>query len=74
MVVSAADCKGTDEYNEKLSARRAKFISKQVASASKKNQVVGLHVGERILAEPCEETANKDKQLENRYTYVFIQK
>ncbi len=74
VVVSAADCKGTDEYNEKLSARRAAYISKQVGATSKKNEVIALHVGERILAEPCEENANKDKQLENRYTYVFIQK
>jgi outer membrane protein OmpA-like peptidoglycan-associated protein/tetratricopeptide (TPR) repeat protein len=74
VVVSAADCKGTDEYNEKLSARRASYISKQVIAASKKNEVIAMHVGERILAEPCEENANKDKQLENRYTYVFIQK
>lgn len=74
VVVSAADCKGTNDYNEKLSARRSKYISKQVASASKNNQVASLHVGERILAQPCEESANKDKQLENRYTYVFIQK
>lgn len=74
IVVSAADCKGTEEYNEKLSARRAAYISKQVGTISKKNEIIALHVGERILAEPCEENANKDKQLENRYTYVFIQK
>lgn len=74
VVVSAADCKGTNEYNEKLSAKRADYISKQVRATSKKNEVIALHVGERILAEPCEENADKDKQLENRYTYVFIQK
>ena len=72
VVLSAADCKGTDEYNEKLSARRSAFISKQVIAASKKNKVTSLHVGEQILAEPCDETADKNKQLENRYTYVFI--
>lgn len=74
IVVSAADCKGTDEYNEKLSARRASYISKQVISASKKNETIAMHVGERILAEPCDESARKEKQLENRYTYIFIQK
>jgi len=74
VVVSAADCKGTDEYNEKLSARRAAYISKKVIAASKNNEVIALHVGEKILAEPCEENSKKDNQLENRYTYVFIQK
>ena len=74
VVVSAADCKGTETYNEKLSARRATYITKLISPFSKKNTVVSLHVGENILAEPCEESDNKDKQLENRYTYVFIQK
>ena len=72
VVLSAADCKGTNEYNEKLSARRATFISKQVIAASKKNKVTSLHVGEEILAEPCDETATKEQQLENRYTYIFF--
>jgi outer membrane protein OmpA-like peptidoglycan-associated protein len=73
VVVSAADCRGTDEYNEKLSARRAAYISKKLNIASKNNDVIALHVGEKILAQPCEENAKKDTQLENRYTYVFIQ-
>lgn len=74
IVVSAADCKGTDEYNEKLSARRADFISNKIKAVSKTNTFVTFHVGERILAEPCEENADKDKQLKNRYTIVFIHK
>ena len=73
VIVSAADCKGSDAYNEKLSALRSNYISKQVMGASKKNQITSLHVGERILVEPCEETSSRAKQLENRYTYIFIQ-
>lgn len=74
IIVSAADCKGTDEYNEKLSARRAAYMTKNIKSISKKNTYISMHVGERILAEPCEENASKEKQLENRYSYIFIQK
>ncbi len=74
IVISAADCKGTQVYNEKLSARRSAYISKLIKAVSKSNEIISLHVGEQILAEPCDETSNKDKQLENRYTYIFIQK
>lgn len=72
VIVSAADCKGTDEYNEKLSARRATYLTKNIQSIARKNEYVSMHVGERILAEPCDEKASKEKQLENRYSYVFI--
>lgn len=72
VVLSAADCKGTEIYNEQLSERRSKFISNQVRKVNKQLNLTSLHVGERILAEPCDENANKAKQLENRYTYVFI--
>ena len=74
VVVSAADCKGTDEYNEKLSARRSAYLTKNLQSKAKKNIYVSLHVGERILAEPCDEKASRKQQLENRYSYIFIQK
>ncbi len=72
VIVSAADCKGTDEYNEKLSARRAAYLTKNIQSIARKNEYISMHVGERILAEPCDEKASKEKQLENRYSYVFI--
>ncbi len=74
VVVSAADCKGTDEYNEKLSARRSAYLTKNLQAIAKINTYISLHVGERILAEPCDEKATRKQQLENRYSYIFIQK
>jgi hypothetical protein len=74
LVVSAADCKGTDEYNEKLSARRSAYLTKNLQNKAKMNTYISLHVGERILAEPCDEKATRKQQLENRYSYIFIEK
>ena len=74
VVVSAADCKGTDEYNEKLSARRSAYLTKNLQAIAKINTYISLHVGERILAEPCDEKATRKQQLENRYSYIFLQK
>ena len=75
IVVSAADCMGNADYNEKLSSRRSDAITAQLKKRSKNNTYVSLHLGERVLVEACDiKHYNRKKQRLNRYTYVFIQK
>jgi tetratricopeptide (TPR) repeat protein/outer membrane protein OmpA-like peptidoglycan-associated protein len=72
VIVSAADCNGTLEYNEDLSTRRANRIYRTLSKLSN-NDVVIQHVGERELLKDCTE-ARKDieAQVVNRYSYIFI--
>jgi outer membrane protein OmpA-like peptidoglycan-associated protein len=75
IVVSAADCMGNANYNEKLSSRRSDAITAQLRKRSKNNTYVSLHLGERVLVEACDiQHYSRKKQRLNRYTYVFIQK
>lgn len=77
IVISAADCMGDAEYNEKLSARRADAITAKVkkANSNKNNTFISIHLGKRVLVEPCMvDGYNMEFQKANRYTYVFIQK
>ena len=77
IVISAADCMGDAEYNEKLSARRADAITAKVkkANSKKNNTFISIHLGKRVLVEPCMvDGYNMEFQKANRYTYVFIQK
>ena len=72
IIVSAADCVGSAEYNEDLSTRRANRIFKTLSKLSN-NEVVIKNVGERELLSGCKEDhKNTDDQLINRYSYVFI--
>ena len=73
VIVSAADCNGSDGYNEKLSLRRAMSLSKVVRKISK-NQTVIYNVGERQLVADCVVGQDKDGQVINRYSYMFIMK
>ena len=72
VIVSAADCNGSLEYNEDLSTRRANRIYRTLSKLSN-NEVVIQHVGERELLKDCSE-ARKDieAQVVNRYSYIFI--
>ena len=72
IIVSAADCNGSFEYNENLSERRAKRIYTTLAKLSSNNVII-RNVGERELIEACDK-ANNNKALQkvNRYSYVFI--
>ena len=72
VIVSAADCNGSLEYNEDLSTRRANRIYRTLSKLSN-NDVVIQHVGERELLKDCSE-ARKDieAQVVNRYSYIFI--
>ena len=72
IIVSAADCNGSFDYNEDLSERRAKRIYSTLAKLSSNNVVI-RNVGERELIEACDK-ANNNKTLQqvNRYSYVFI--
>ena len=72
VIVSAADCNGSLEYNEDLSTRRASRIYRTLSKLSN-NDVVIQNVGERELLKDCTE-ARKDieAQVVNRYSYIFI--
>lgn len=72
VIVSAADCNGSLEYNEDLSTRRANRIYRTLSKLST-NDVVIKNVGERELLKDCTD-ARKDieAQVVNRYSYVFI--
>ena len=72
VIVSAADCNGSLEYNEDLSTRRANRIYRTLSKLSS-NDVVIQNVGERELLKDCTD-ARKDieAQVVNRYSYVFI--
>ena len=73
IVISAADCMGEIDYNEKLSSRRADAITEQLKMKNKKNNYISYHLGERVLAEPCDfEQYDKVSQKRNRYSYIFI--
>jgi outer membrane protein OmpA-like peptidoglycan-associated protein len=72
VVVSATDCIGTDSYNEALSGRRTQKIKKDLAKYGG-NQFVLMPVGEKQLVMDCSELdKDKNKQVENRYSYVFV--
>ena len=72
VIVSAADCNGSLEYNEDLSTRRANRIYRTLSKLSN-NEVVIQNVGERELLKDCSD-AKKDiaAQVVNRYSYIFI--
>ena len=72
IIVSAADCNGSFEYNENLSERRAKRIYASLSKLSNNNVII-RNVGERELIEACDKASNnKALQQVNRYSYVFI--
>jgi outer membrane protein OmpA-like peptidoglycan-associated protein/tetratricopeptide (TPR) repeat protein len=72
VIVSAADCNGSLEYNDDLSIRRANRIYRTLSKLSD-NEVVIKQVGERELLKDCTD-AKKDiaAQVVNRYSYIFI--
>ena len=72
VVVSATDCFGSDAYNEVLSSRRTQKIKKDLSKYGGNNFVL-MPVGEKQLIMGCAESdKDKNKQLENRYSYVFV--
>jgi outer membrane protein OmpA-like peptidoglycan-associated protein len=72
VIVSATDCLGTDAYNEALSARRSHKIKVDL-SRKGGNEIISIPVGEKQLVMECSATdKDKKKQVENRYSYVFI--
>jgi len=72
IIVSAADCNGSFEYNENLSERRAKRIYATLSKLSTNNVII-RNVGERELIEACDKASNNIAlQKVNRYSYVFI--
>lgn len=72
VIVSAADCNGSLDYNEDLSARRANRIYRTLSKLSD-NEVIIKNVGERELLKACDDLKKSiDEQVVNRYSYVFI--
>jgi outer membrane protein OmpA-like peptidoglycan-associated protein len=72
VIVSATDCLGTDAYNEALSARRSHKIKVDL-SRKGGNEIISIPVGEKQLVMECSATdKDKNKQVENRYSYIFI--
>ncbi len=72
VVVSATDCIGTDTYNEELSSRRTQKIKKDLGKYGG-NDFVLMPIGEKQLVMDCSELdKDKNKQVENRYSYVFV--
>jgi outer membrane protein OmpA-like peptidoglycan-associated protein len=72
VVVSATDCIGSDDYNEALSSRRTQKIKKDLSKYGGNNFVL-MPVGEKQLIMGCSESdKDKNKQLENRYSYLFV--
>jgi outer membrane protein OmpA-like peptidoglycan-associated protein len=72
IIVSAADCNGSDLYNENLSLNRAKRIHKTLFKLNK-NSIKYMNVGERNLISGCELGFTfKKQQVVNRYSYIFI--
>ncbi|MFM1928957.1 MAG: hypothetical protein RL387_285 [Bacteroidota bacterium] len=72
VIVSAADCNGSLDYNEDLSARRANRIFRTLSKLSD-NEVVIKNVGERELLKACDDVKKSiEEQVVNRYSYVFI--
>ena len=72
VVVSATDCIGSDDYNEALSSRRTQKIKKDLAKYGG-NDFVLMPVGEKQLIMGCSESdKDKNKQVENRYSYIFV--
>ena len=72
VIVSAADCNGSFEYNEDLSSRRANRIYKTLSKLSN-NEVVVKNVGERELLKACDDLNKSiEEQVVNRYSYIFI--
>jgi outer membrane protein OmpA-like peptidoglycan-associated protein len=72
VIVSAADCNGSLDYNEGLSERRANRIYRTLSKLSD-NEVIIKNVGERELLKACDDLKKSiDEQVVNRYSYVFI--
>ena len=72
MIVSAADCNGSLDYNEDLSSRRANRIFRTLSKLSD-NEVIIKNVGERELLKACDDVKKSiEEQVVNRYSYVFI--
>ena len=72
VIVSAADCNGSLEYNENLSLKRAERIYKTLSKLSD-NKVIIKEVGERELLKACGDLEKDiEAQVVNRYSYVFI--
>ena len=72
VIVSAADCNGSIEYNEDLATRRANRIYRTLSKLSN-NEIVIKQVGERELLKACDDLKKSvEDNLVNRYSYVFI--
>lgn len=72
-IVSATDCKGSQEYNESLSERRARYVVSRLPKALQTRTSMRW-VSKNELKEPCEQDNGYDEAAQeiNRYTYLLI--
>ena len=72
-IVSATDCKGSQEYNQALSERRARYVLNHLPKPQQAKAIMRC-VSKNELREPCEQGNgyNETSQEINRYTYLFI--
>lgn len=74
---SHTDCRGTDEYNQKLSERRAKAtLDYLIRKGVDKSRMTGVGLGESELVNECTDgvDCSEEKHQENRRTVFEITK
>ena len=72
-IVSATDCKGSQEYNLALSERRARFVLNQLPKQLQAKAIMRW-VSENEPNAPCEQGNTYDETAQgiNRYTYLLV--
>ncbi len=72
-IVSATDCKGSQEYNQALSERRARYVLNHLPKQLQAKAIMRC-VSKNEPKEPCEQgnAYNETAQEINRYTYLLV--
>ena len=72
-IVSATDCKGSQEYNQALSERRARYVLNRLPKVIQAKAIMRW-VSKNEPKEPCEQANGYDETAQqiNRYTYLLV--
>ena len=72
-IVSATDCKGSQEYNQALSERRARYVLNQLPKQLQAKAIMRW-VSKNEPKEPCKQGNAYDETAQqiNRYTYLLV--
>jgi outer membrane protein OmpA-like peptidoglycan-associated protein len=72
-IVSATDCKGSQEYNQALSKRRARYVLNRLPKVIQAKAIMRW-VSKNEPKEPCEQSNAYDETAQqiNRYTYLLV--